>query len=232
MTLAESTVSNAIRYSMQRFCFANIIIAGPIYAGKKSLARLLVKFFDGNSIEPNVTIFEQDCYYKEYDELEDAPFDVKNVDAKSAFNTKAFISDVGHFYEKDYVMVKEFNKRKWIRVRGEKQFDTETVFILETKYKRRINIFVGPHAIELIKASNENLNATEKIVPYEIPEVICIYLNADHHICMEHRRKERFMFPNIYGEKRYQEYSQFVKEQTEKEIEIQKEMADIVINCK
>ena len=40
------------------------------------------------------------------------------------------------------------------------------------------------------------------------------------------------MFPNnLYTVKQYNEYSDFIKKQTEDEIAFQKEMADIVINC-
>lgn len=239
MTLAGSTISNAVRYSMMKFCYANIIIAGPICSGKKSIAQSIAEFSALQNLVQSVTIFDQDSYYREYEELEDTKYDVKNIDKKSAFNTKKFVNDVRTFYEKGAVSVAEYNRRKWTRSWGIMQKSDENEnkpsFILETKYKRRINIFVGPHAIELLtqRLGINNSYVNDYVVPYQIPEAICIYLNTDHQTCMKRREKEKLMFPeNLYDVRNYKEYSRFIEEQTQKEIAIQKQVADIVINCK
>ena len=239
MTLTESIVSDAIRYSMRKFCFANIILAGPIGAGKKSIAQLIVQCADIKDSTQNVTIFEQDSYYREFDELEDTPFGVKNIDVKSAFNTKRFVNDVRTLYEKGTVSVAAYNRKKWTKNWGtietrENEFSKPTC-IFETKYERRINLFVGPHAIELLTprmiTDLQSVDLENYVIPYRIPEVICIYLNTNHDICMARREKEHLMFPEIYEVKKYQEYSRFVEEQTMKEIAAQKGRADIILNC-
>lgn len=238
MKLAESIFSDAIRYSMRKFCFANIILAGPVCAGKKSIAQLIVLCADIKDSTQNVTIFEQDSYYREFDELQDTPFGVKNIDAKSAFNTKRFVNDVRSLYEKGTVSVAAYNRKKWTRNWGtietrENEFAKPTC-IFETKYERRINIFVGPHAIELLTPCMsddiQSVDLTKGVIPYRIPEAICVYLNTNHDICMARREKEHLMFPEIYEVKKYQEYSRFVEEQTMKEIAAQKERADIILN--
>ena len=240
MTFAESIVSDVIRYSMRRFCFANIILAGPICAGKKSIAQLIVQCADIKDSTQNVMVLEQDSYYREYNELEDTPFGVKNIDVKSAFNTKRFVNDVRTLYEKGTVSVAAYNRKKWTRDWGrietrENEFARPTC-IFETKYERRINFFVGPHAIELLTSRMisdfKNVDLTNYVLPYQIPEVICIYLNTNHDICMARREKEHLMFPEIYEVKKYQEYSRFVEEQTMQEIAAQKDSADIILNCK
>lgn len=238
MTLAESTISNAVRYSMMKFCYANIIIAGPICSGKKSIAQSIAEFSALQNLEQTVTIFDQDSYYREYEELEDTKFNVKNIDIQSAFNTKKFVNDVRTFYEKGAVSVAEYNRRKWTKswgvMKNSEENENKPSYILETKYERRINIFVGPHAIELLtqRLGINNTYVKNYVVPYQIPEVICIYLNTNHQTCMKRREKEKLMFPeNLYDVRSYKEYSRFIEEQNKKEIAFQKDMADIVINC-
>ena len=249
MTLAETIVSNAIRYSMRRFCFANIIIAGPICAGKKSLAQQIAECSDAYNLEKNVTIFYQDDYYKEYDELEDTPFGVKNIDARSAFKISKFLKDVRTFYEQGHISINTFSLRNWNKncsiIKTNESSEIIKPCIFKSKETRRINILVGTHTIDLLKKNqqyredeNEKCVKTSdnelvrRIIPYDIPEAIYIYLNTPHIACMERREKRRIMFPNnLYTVKQYNEYSDFIKKQTEDEIAFQKEMADIVINC-
>lgn len=240
MTLAETTVSNAIRYSMRKFCFANLIIAGPICAGKKSLAQLIAEYSDIYSVESNVTIFYQDDYFKEYDKLDDNSFGKKEIDTKNAFYAKKFVQDVRKFYENGSVSVKKFNRNAWFNnsLVNQENVSKQPACILETKKKRRTNIFVGPHAIDLLTRNNCEGNTRETIeqfsdgyvVPYQIPEAICIYVNTDEHTCMKRRQSTFFeVFQDLKVEK---EYSYYISSQIEREIAFQKDMADIVINCK
>ena len=246
MTLSESTVSNAIRYSMRKNCFANLVIAGPVGAGKKRLAHLIAECSDVYGQESNVTIFCQDDYYKEYDELEDTCFGVKNIDSESAFNTKRFVRDVRTFYENGHVSVCAYSRKNWSRAWKNDPFEeNKAACILETKTFKRVNIFVGSHAIELLKTgihttrkinegNNEDSekNVSPRIVPYVIPEAIYIYINTNHEVWMERRERAKLMFPNsLIDVKLYREYSSFVESIVENEIMPQMKMADIVINC-
>ena len=68
MNIAESTVANAIRYCMRKYCHANIIIAGPIGAGKIALCNEMKDWFE--AIEgSNVAVLSQYNYYKELDDI-------------------------------------------------------------------------------------------------------------------------------------------------------------------
>lgn len=234
MTLAESTVFNAVRHSMMKNCFANLIIAGPICAGKKSIAQTIAEFY--LSQEYVVTIIDQDSYYKEYEMLEDTNFGVKNIDSKSAFDTKKFVRDVRKLFEEGSVLVPEYNLRRWTRIpRQEEKTNKWPGYILKVKDAKKINIFVGPHAIELLTphvASNlPSEDLTKYVIPYHIPEAICIYLNTNHKICMERREKENLMYPNSFDEIFLSNYNMFVKEQTDKEIAHQMSKAHLIINC-
>ena len=246
MTLSESTVSNAIRYSMRKNCFANLVVAGPVGAGKKRLAHLIAECSDVYGQESNVTIFCQDDYYKEYDELEDTCFGVKNIDSESAFDIKRFIRDVRTFYEVGHVSVCAYSRKNWSRAwKNDSLEENKSACILETKKVKRVNIFVGSHAIEFLKngiittrkrseGSDEESDkiVSPRIVPYVIPEAIYIYLNTNHEVCMERRERAKLMFPNsLMDIKLYREYSRFVESIVKTEIMPQMKMADIVINC-
>ena len=241
MTLAESTVSNAIRYSMRKNCFANIIIAGPIGAGKKRLSHLIAECSDVYSLESNVTIFNQEDYYKEYDELEDTYFGVKNIDSESAFDTKKFIRDVRTFYENGHVSVPTYSPKKWaLSWNRENLEENKTACIIENKNVKRINIFIGTHAIELLSSGIHNVKKFRedkninfgRIVPYVIPEAIYIYLNTNHERCMERRERMKLMYPKSFIDVTlYKEYSSFIEKIVEAEIMPQMQLADIVINC-
>lgn len=240
MTLAETTVSNAIRYSMRRFCFANIIIAGPICSGKKSLAELIAEYGDIYNVESSTTIFYQDDYLKEYDKLEDTMFGVKEIDSKSAYHTKKFVNDVRTFYEVGHVSVKVYTRNCYAGEPRESMSQKKnSAYILETKLQRRTNIFVGPHAIDLLVPNTRNIASglscdgnEDYVAPYKIPEAICIYLNTNEYVCMERRRGRVPMLSDAFYDSRLaREYERYVASKIESEIAIQKEMADIVINC-
>ena len=240
MTLAESTVFNAIRHSMMKYCFANIIIAGPICAGKKNIAQSIAEFSALQDYVSHVTIIDQDNYYLEYEELEDTPFGVKNIDTKGAFNHKKFVNDVRTFYEKGSVSMAEYNRRKWTKnwwnITTDDENGKKTSHILETKYERMMNIIVGTHAIDLLMPLRldalEDVNLKEHVVPKAIPKCICIYLDTDHDVCMSRRAQEGLMYPDTNDMQLLSRYSNFVKQQVEKEIATQKKKADIIINCR
>lgn len=242
MTLAESTISNAIRYSMLKNGFANVIIAGPICAGKKSIAQLIADFSAACTLENNVTIFYQDDFYKEFEEMEDTIYGVKNIDSKSAFYSQKFVKAVCEFYDNGYVMVNGYNRKKWSKNFGMFNINENTegakFSILEKKECRRTNIFVGPHVIDLL-TPQFNLNTGnnlliakgfEGVTLYSMREPIYIYLEADISLCMERRQKRELMFPKTLCDvKLYKEYVKYIEEVTKKEIAFQKQMADIIV---
>ena len=207
MNLAESTIMNAIRYSMVKNCFANIILAGPVYAGKRSMANLIAMNLNFTYSEKVASVFSEEKYFRE---LPENKFNVKDIDSEDAFDTYQYLWDVKRF------LAQEYDKPKMVTKKGKENID----YIYGLEPKEKVNIFTGPHAIKLLK---ENV---------EIPEAIYIYVDADVQKCIQRRSGNSNISPNFpIGSDEWKMYFDFVLSQNERYILPQKDMADIIIRC-
>lgn len=220
MNLAQYLVSSAIKYSMTKNCFANIVLAGPICSGKKSIAELVSEFIDITNYQKTVSIFTQEDYYKPYTLNEDNEFGVKNIDSKSAYDVKRYVSDVRKFFEAGHVCSAIYLQKTSNNLNEGDKVRPSMIFSM--KQKKRINIFVGPHVIDLLKDSE-----------IDIPEAIYIYLDVDLNECIKRRLNAGIMVPTLpFGSTKWEEYRNLIINQNEEEILPQKEKAQFIINLK
>lgn len=212
MNIAESTLANAIRYCMRKYCQANIIIAGPIGAGKLDLCGEMQAWFE--SVESSsVTVFSQYDYYKE---LDDIPFEKygKKIDSVEAFEKEEFIGDAFQLIENGYTYIPHYDFSKWSRKNSkiiQKDKLNHKVILLR---KGNINLLVGPHAISLLKDV--------------FTDAISVYVNTPYAECINNR----FYNPKsseLVGDLQNKYFDEFLLPQIEKEIHPQLDMADIVI---
>ncbi len=223
MEISESTVANAIRYCYRKYCKANIIIAGPIGSGKRELADAVKDWFETINGE-RVTVFSQEDYYKEKDLIPGDEEYGKEIDSIKAFDKERFITDSRNLFDKGCVLVNRYNIRDWSKKWPYRYVDINGVqegepkFRIEAFQSSRTNIFIGLHAITLLKDI--------------IPNSVTVYLNTDVNVWMSRRMKEGMFLPQpkviIRGQLlRY--YEEFVLPQIAEDILPQLDMADIVV---
>lgn len=223
MKIGESTVAGAIRYCYRKYCRANVIIAGPIGAGKKEMADAMKDWFDTISGE-HVTVFSQEEYYKEKEAI---PFEEpygRKIDSIKAFEKERFVTDVRNLLDKGCVLINKYNIREWTKKWPYRYVDINGAQEGEPKYRieafqnNRTNIFIGVHAITLLKDL--------------VPESVTIYLNTDTDVWMKRREKEKMFLPmvqNRTSEEVTKYYENFILPQIATDILPQLDMADIVV---
>lgn len=215
MNIAESTVANAIRYCMRKYCHANIIIAGPIGAGKIALCNEMKDWFE--AIEgSNVAVLSQYNYYKE---LEDIPCEKygKKIDSIEAFEKEEFIDDVKEFLERGYTYTPHYysnwSRKNPIIIQADKMNHK-----VEILHKGHINIFVGPHAITLLKGI--------------VVDAITIYVNTTYSKCIARRVDRGLFLPmpcELEANLQVNYFESFVLTQIAEEIFPQLDEADLVV---
>lgn len=217
MNIAESTVANSIRYCMRRYCHANIIIAGPIGAGKIALCNEMKEWFE--AIEgSNVSVLSQYNYYKE---LEDIPFEKygKKIDSIEAFEKEEFVDDVKEFLEQGYTYTPHYYSN-WSRKNPIILQSDKMKHKVEILHKGHVNIFAGPHAIALLK----NV----------VTDAIKIYVNTSTPKCIERRVDRGLFLPmpcELEKDLQTTFFENFVLPQVEEEIFPQLNDSDLVVTC-
>ncbi len=214
MKIGESTLTNAIRYCLRKYCEANIIIAGPIGAGKHELCELVKDWFENIGIS-YVSLFFQDDYYKELQDIPKSEYGAK-LDLMDSFETEELIDDVKKLYELEYTYVPVYDFNIWSRKFNELVSKShEKVKLVR---KRNINIFAGIHAITLLKDI--------------VPNAITIYVNTDTNVCIQRRVNQRMFCPCPYELPKSLQmsyYEDFIIPQIQTDILPQLDLADIVI---
>ncbi len=225
--LAETMVLDAVNFSMNKACKANIIIAGPICSGKMPIAEFVRKYYSTTK-NYKITLMNQASFYKSLYGMERFPQGWR-IDAPEAFHTEEFVKRVKAVFEKGISSSPYFNLNTWTRGMPEieKQCTTE-----EQKKELRskmdlftfhsnslVNIFVGTHAIKLL----------EDVVP----NAITIYLNTDFDVCMK-RRLGMECYRKVANIKTIAEknaYFDFVLDELEWSVYPQRAKADIVLKA-
>ena len=225
---AESMVLEAVNFSMNKACKANIIIAGPICSGKYPIAEFVRKFYAGVK-SYRITLMNQASFYKPLSEMEETPYGY-NVDAIEAFYEEEFRRKVKALFEVGISSSPYYNMKTWTRgmTEIEKQCSTE-----EQKQEVRsrselftfhnngmVNLFIGEHAITLL----------EDIVP----DAIKVYLNTDFGVCIK-RRFAMECFRKVANFKTISEQNDyvfhFVSGELHHSVYPQMERADIVLKA-
>lgn len=212
MNLVESTVMHAIKYSMTKNCFANVILAGPIAAGKRELAHTIAEWLNFVNSVKMVSIFKEEDYYKDVSSIPVNEFGLKDMESKEAFDLEHYYQDAKFFLEREY----EYEKiDKDFKVFSEGKVS----YLYSISPKRKIKIFTGPHAIELLSSGK-----------IEVPNAISIYIDVSLQELLKRRMDKGFAVPNFpIGSQNWIEYFSYLESQNEKFILPQKEMADIVL---
>ncbi len=210
MRIGESTLTNAVRYGLRKYCEANIIIAGPIGAGKHELCALEKGWFEtiGNN---QVSLFSQDDYYKDLQSIPKNEYGAK-LDLMDAFKTSELIEDAKKIFKLGYTYVPVYDFKDWTR---------KSIGVYEKAKlvnKGNVNIFVGVHLITLLKEF--------------VPNAITLYVNTDLNTCMQRRIKQKMFCPYPYElpkQLQMNYYEEFIIPQIQTDIMPQIDMADIVI---
>ena len=219
MNIAESTVMNAIRHSMGKNGFANIVLAGPIASGKREMANLIENWFHIINSIKCVSVFSEEDYLKESNLLSDNKFGVKDIDLKESFDLELYFQDAKYFLDKEHDK-KEHEFERIIR-RAKRNSEGKVSYIYGISTKGKINIFTGPHAIELMRCGE-----------VDVPKPIFIFLNADLQKCIQKRAEKGFMIPKFpIGSHEWEDYFEYIINQNEKHVLPQMKMADIIIKC-
>lgn len=180
----------------------NVIIAGITCSGKTTLANEIREYFSDKHL---VTIVAQDDYFKN---LVDIPRVREGylTDSIEAFHVEEFKSDVKKLLTNGVVTMPEYDIATNTRISKKKIVRAGS-----------INVFEGLHTIQLLKDLNNSIR---------------IFINTDIDVCLN-RRIERDTSKFGVPEVRIREYwNDCVKPMCDRYILIQKENADITINCK
>lgn len=208
MNLAQSTILNAINYSVSKNGYANIILAGPIGVGKREIAQLIAKRLNLINFQNTVSIFLEEGYYIK-PSTNDGTF-LGVIDSKETFDVEKYLCDVKKFLNAEFVYARvEMRDNKGKR-------KVESIYSMQPK--GNICIYTGPHAIELLQNSDAN-----------ILNPVYIFLNGDLNKCIQKRLEKCLLLPNYYPEN-LNEYTKFIVSQNEKYILPQKEKANIILN--
>lgn len=212
MNLAESTIMNAIRYSMSKNCYANIVLAGPIGVGKRNMATVIADWLNAVTFEKTVSVFSQEDYLREFSCLVTDKFGGKPIDTTGAYEIKRYLSDAEAFINEEY---------EYFKIPRDAEKPAEKIeHIYGLQPKGKVKIFTGPHAIYLFKHFG-----------IKIPNAIYIFMNANVRSCIHRRIQNGIMVPSILkASKDWKEYFDYVVAENEKYILPQMNMADIVVN--
>ena len=222
---AEMMTLDAINFNLNKYCKANILLAGPICSGKLPIVDGIKKWFS-TVRSCNITLMNQASFYKPLHDIPTFSYGY-NIDCLDAFYTDEFVKKVNTLFEKGITSSPYYNFDTWVRGMPEMEKHCTNEEQLK-KFRTRcelftfhsnelVNIFFGTHVIFLL----------DKVVPNNCK----IFLNTNFDTCMKRRLSaERYAKTASYkGISGKRDYSDAVWEEVEWSIMPQKEMADLVI---
>lgn len=148
----------------------NIVIAGCTCSGKTTLAK---DIFERFSNDYKVTIFEQDAYFKNLEDIPRTRYGYL-TDSIHAFHKDEFIEDVEELLSSCRVLIPRYDISTNTRISKDKFIE-----------KGNINIFEGLHTISLLYSLNCSIK---------------IFIDTDINECLKrriNRDKELYKIPEI-----------------------------------
>lgn len=177
----------------------NVIIAGCTCSGKTTLSDNISKKF---SKDYKVSIFEQDVYFKNLEDIPKTRFGYL-TDSIYAFHTDEFREDVQEFLTCGKALIPRYHVATNTRYAKDNLIE-----------KGNINIFEGLHTISLL---------------YSVEKSIKVFVNTDIDVCLK-RRIERDTTLYKIPEERIREYFRdCILPMYKQFIVTQKDFADIII---
>ena len=222
---AEAMTLEAINYSLNKSCKANVLLAGPICSGKLPIVESIRKWF--RTVRScDVTLIDQSSFYKPLSDMTPYPLGY-NVDSLNAFYTDEIVKRVKTLFETGTTYSPYYDYEHWVRgmPEFEKRCQNEEergnlIFRCEhfaEHHDEMVNIFFGTHVISLL----------DKVVPDNIK----IFLDTDFELCMK-RRMASNRYQRVANIKRFADrraYHDFVWEENEWSVYPQKSMAQLVL---